>query len=242
MLVHRQSARVYDALCRHKDYAAASETLRRVLQRVMPDASSLLDVACGTGQHLRHLRNHYRVEGLDLSREMLEITRERCPGIPLHEGSLVDFRLARTFDVVTCLFGSIAYAASVDRLHRAVHSLANHVRPGGVLVVEPWIAPDRFVSGRLVFDHVDDPGLAVARMYVTRREGGVSIYESDYLVGTPQGVSTFREREELGLFSDDEYRDAFRAAALAVMEADGDLFGYGLYVLRAMAARDGTKG
>jgi dTDP-3-amino-3,4,6-trideoxy-alpha-D-glucopyranose N,N-dimethyltransferase len=233
---YSRSARVYDALCRHKDYAAATRALREILQRVVPHAASLLDVACGTGRHLEHLRNHFRVEGLDNSPEMLEIARNRCPGIPFHEGTLVDFRLPDTFDVVTCLFGSIGYALTVEDLQRAVDSMADHLNPAGVLVVEPWLTPERFVSGRLVFDSVDDPDLKVARMYVTRREERISMFESDYLVAATQGISHFKERQALGLFTEDEYRCVFVAAGLDVIETAGDLFGYGLYVCRAPAA------
>lgn len=228
---------MYDALCRHKDYAAATVVLREILQRVVPHATSLLDVACGTGRHLEHLRSHYRVEGLDLSPEMLQIARSRCPGIPFHEGSLVDFRLADTFDVVTCLFGSIGYALTLENMRRAFHTMARHLKPGGVLVVEPWLSPDRFVSGRLVFDSVDDPDFKVARMYVTRREERISVFESDYLVASTQGVSYFKECEALGLFTEDEYRGVFVEAGLDVVEAAGDLFGYGLYVCRRPAAK-----
>jgi SAM-dependent methyltransferase len=235
---YSQSARVYDALCRHKDYAAASLALRGILERAVPHAASLLDVACGTGGHLEHLRSHFRVEGLDFSPEMLEIARRRCPGTPFHEGTLVDFRLPDTFDVITCLFGSIGYALTLDHLHRAVESMAHHLEPAGALVVEPWLTPDRFVSGRLVFDSIDDPDLKVARMYVTRRDGRVSVFESDYLVASTQGVSHFKERQALGLFTEEEYRRAFAEAGLDVVDTGGDLFGYGLYVCR----KPGTKG
>jgi SAM-dependent methyltransferase len=237
--MYSQSARVYDRLCRHKDYAAATAALRQILARVAPDASSLLDVACGTGQHLRLLRDHFRVEGLDVSPEMLAVAREHCPGVPLHQATLVDFDLARTFDVVVCLFGSIGYAVSASNMRLAVCSMARHVRPGGALIVEPWLSPERFVAGRPVFDCVDDPDLKVARMYVTRREGAVSVFDSDYLVGTAGGVTHFTERQELGLFTDDEYRAAMSDARLEVVDTTGSLFGYGLYVCRAAPQTNG---
>jgi SAM-dependent methyltransferase len=227
-----KSARLYDSLSGQKDYAAASATLRKVLRKVAPNAKSLLDVACGTGRHLQHLRDHFSVAGLDRSPEMLEVARQRCVGVPLYEGSLVGFRLSRTFDVVTCLFGSIGYARTTRNLNRAVRTMKRHLRSGGALVVEPWVTPDRFVSGKLVFDRVDEPDLKIARMYVTSREGRLSVFESDYLVCTADGVRHFRERQELGLFTDEEYRAAFLEAGLEIVDMQGDLFGYGLYVCR----------
>lgn len=232
-----QSAQVYDALCRRKDYAAASVRIREIVHTAVPHATSLLDVGCGTGRHLQHLREYYRVEGLDRSHEMLEGARQRCPDIPFHEATLIDFQLARRFDVVTCLFGSIGYAVTVENLRRAVQCMAGHLSAGGALIVEPWVSPERFVTGRLVFDAVDDPDLKVARMYVTRCEGRISIFESDYLVATTERVTHFRERQELGLFTDEEYRHAFAEAGLVVVDASSDLFGYGLYVCLAKSSK-----
>ena len=231
--MYRQSAQVYDALCRHKDYEGACLKLRDIVRRVAPDAASLLDVACGTGRHLEYLQRDFRVEGVDLSPEMLALARGRCPDVRFHEASLVDFDLAGRFDAVTCLFGSIGYARTPDELDRAVGNMVRHLGAGGVLVVEPWVTPSEFVTGRLVCDTVDDPDRKVARLYVTRREGQVSVFDSHYLIATPDGVEHFTEREELGLFTDGQYRDAFSKAGLEVVDASSDLFGYGLYVCRA---------
>jgi hypothetical protein len=110
--------------------------------------------------------------------------------------------------------------------------MALHLRPEGVLVVEPWITPGRFVTGRLVFDRVDDADLKVARMYITKRRGTISIFDSHYVVATPAGVDHFTERQELGLFTDQQYRRAFADAGLAVVATTPDLFGYGMYICR----------
>lgn len=233
MTMHEHSADVYDALCAHLDYEGANSRLRGLVGDLVPDAASLLDVACGTGRHLELLAPHYEVEGLDLSPQMLDVARTRCPNARLHEGDLVDFSLDRTFDVVCCLFGSIGYAGSVANLDRAISRLAVHVRPGGGVVVEPWVAPERFREGKLVYDSVRDDDLNVARMYVTRQVGRASVYEMDYIVGTPSGVTHFAEYQELGLFTDHEYRQAFARAGLELADTDVDLFGYGLYAARA---------
>jgi hypothetical protein len=83
-----------------------------------------------------------------------------------------------------------------------------------------------------VFDQVDDADLKVARMYVTKRRGSVSVFDSEYLVANATSVTHFTERQELGLFTDEQYREAFHNAGLSVVATGPELFGYGLYVCR----------
>jgi SAM-dependent methyltransferase len=225
-----KSAAFYDALYHFKDYPAACETLHGVIQAARPGASTLLDVGCGTGKHLEHLRRWYRVEGQDLNEGLLAEAAGRLPGVPLHQGDMVDFSLDRKFDVVTCLFSAIAYVRTVDRMYAAIANLARHLEPGGVLVVEPWFTPERAWSGHITSNYADHPDLKIAWMYTTERVDRLTILDIHYLVGTPQRVDHFTERHELGLFTEEETLDAFARAGLEAEFDPQGLFGRGLYV------------
>jgi ubiquinone/menaquinone biosynthesis C-methylase UbiE len=225
-----KSAEFYDALYHFKDYAAAAKQLRTLIQQTCPGATTLLDVGCGTGQHLQHLRGHYQVEGLDLNAKLLKIARQRCPGILFHEGNMVDFNLDRSFDVVTCLFSSIGYVGTIDNLAQAVASMSRHLKPGGILFVEPWFSPENYWTGRLTANFVDQPELKIAWMYLSELKGRTSILDIHYLVGTPQGVDHFTERHEAGLFAYAEYLEAFRRCGLDVRHDPTGLFGRGMYI------------
>lgn len=61
-------------------------------------------------------------------------------------------------------------------------------------------------------------------------EGTVSTLDIHHLVTTPEGVETFAERHELGLFTNEEYLDAFAAVGLAAEHDPAGLLGRGLYV------------
>jgi ubiquinone/menaquinone biosynthesis C-methylase UbiE len=87
-----RSARWYDTIYSFKDYAAEADSLRALLAQHRPGARRLLDVACGTGEHLRHLRAHFAVEGIDASPDMLAIARAKLPGMPLHLADMRSFR------------------------------------------------------------------------------------------------------------------------------------------------------
>jgi len=225
-----KSARYYDRLYWFKDYVAAGEQLHRLVQTRRPDASRLLDLACGTGMHLASLRNYYAVEGLDLNADLLEFARERCPGVPFHEADMRTFQLGRTFHVVTCLFSSIAYVRTPENLRTTVANIARHLEPGALTLIEPWFTPETYWSGTVTANFVNDPDLKIAWMYLSERRSNLSVLDIQYLVGTTDGIERFNEVHELGLFSHQEYLDAFRAAGLIVEHDPVGFFGRGLYI------------
>jgi SAM-dependent methyltransferase len=228
-----RSARIYDAVYASiRDYPREAADLDRLIQERRPGARTLLDVACGTAAHLEHLVGRYDVEGLDLDPEMLAVARERLPAVPFHEGDMASFDLGTRFDAVVCLFSSIGYVRTEERLRQAIAAMARHLEPQGVLVVEPWLAPDVWQVGHLSALFVDEPELKIARMAIAGREGAISSVDFHYLVATPEGIEHFTERHELGLFTVEQHLGAFRAAGLEVEhDAEGPM-GRGLYLAR----------
>jgi len=225
-----QSVRYYDAIYSFKDYAAEAAHLHTLLQAAgCPDGATLLDVACGTGMHDQHLKACYRVEGLDIKPEFVAIARQRNPELAYHTGDMLDFALPGRYGAIVCLFSSVGYLHTVEQLVTAVGNMARHLGPGGVLVVEPWLAPEVYRSGTLGAHFVDEPDLKIARFSVNRLEGRCSVIDMHYMVATLEEVQTFVERHELMLFTHDEYLDAFRAAGLAVTHDEKGLTGRGLY-------------
>jgi SAM-dependent methyltransferase len=163
---------------------------------------------------------------------MLAVARERLgDSVPLHQGDMLAFELGRTFDAVTCLFSAIGHVRTLPNLRRAVARMAAHVAHGGVLVVEPWIHPDGWRGDRGVHaELVDRPELKVARIGLNTRRGRLTTLEMHYLAGTPDGVRYVVERLRLGLFTHEEYVDAFRRTGLDVHHDPVGLMGRGLYV------------
>jgi ubiquinone/menaquinone biosynthesis C-methylase UbiE len=228
--VFQRSAAFYDALYSFLDYGGAVRELRATLDREAPRATRLLDVACGTGRHLELLRNRYEVEGLDINPTMLEVARERCPGVPFHEADMAEFSLEGSFDVVMCLFSSIGYVRTEARLRDAVGCMSRHLAPGGLLLIEPWFTPEQYWTGTITANHVDQPDLKITWMYTSEREGAVSVLDIHYMVGRQAGIETFRERHEVGLFTEQQHLDAFGNAGLEARHETGGPSGRGLYL------------
>ena len=214
-----------------KDYGAEAAKLTAfVHQYSRSTGQRLLDVACGTGLHLSYLKQHFQVEGLDLDKQILAIARQRNPEVPLHQADMTDFNLGHTFDVVTCLFSAIGYVKTLDNLARAAQCMAQHVTPGGVLLIEPWFTPETWRPGTVHARFIDEPALKIARINTSVVDGRLSSMDMHYLIGTPAGTEHYVERHELGLFTSDEMTDALTACGLEVTYDATGLTGRGLYI------------
>jgi SAM-dependent methyltransferase len=217
----RHTASVYDLLYEAggKDYAAEATVLHALVQDRSPGASSLLDVACGTGGHLVHLRRWYEVAGVDLDPGMLDEARRRLPGEQLVEADMRSFRLERKFDAVLCLFSSIGYMTSTRDLDRAVSTMVSHLRPGGVFVVDGWLRPDAWRQDAPIFvQTASDDTMTVARLSRGRRDGNKTTLEMHHLLGSPDGIEHVVDMHELTLFEPHQYEESLHNAGLVAIE------------------------
>jgi SAM-dependent methyltransferase len=208
-------ADVYELVyrARGKDWAAEATETTRLIRDRLPGASSLLDVACGTGAHLETFDDLFaHTEGLELSPAMLERAAARLPAVPLHQGDMRAFDLGRTFDAVVCLFTAIGYLPTLPDMRAAVAAMVRHLRPGGVLVVEPWWFPERFLDGYVAGDLASDEHRTVARISHSTRQGRTTRMEVRFVIGEADGIREFTEIDLLTLFTQEEYLTAFTDA------------------------------
>ncbi len=229
---YARSAAFYDLIYGQKPYEGEAEWVHGLIQKhLRSGGDALLDVGCGTGGHLAHLRRHYRCDGLDLDAGLLQIARERYPDGRFHPGDMAEFDLGRRYEALTCLFSAIGYVRTEARLRQTMRTFARHLAPGGVAVVEPWLTPDVFTPGYVHLDAPEHPDVKVARMSHSGLRDGLCVLTFWYLVGRPEGIEHFHERHELGLFTVEQMTEAMRAAGLEVVEHDPHgLTGRGLYV------------
>ncbi|GGX46489.1 class I SAM-dependent DNA methyltransferase [Streptomyces chryseus] len=227
-------ARLYDLVHqgKGKDYQAEAKELARLVTQRCPRARSLLDVACGTGMHLRHLGEFFQeVAGVEVSPDMLDIAQRRNPAVRIHPGDMRDFALGRRFDAVICMFSSIGHMRDQGELDAAIGRFAAHLPPGGVVVVDPWWFPETFTPGYVGASLVEAEGRTIARFSHSALEDGATRIDVDYLVGVPgEGVEHLKETHRITLFSRAQYEAAFAAAGLGVEFLPQAATGRGLFV------------
>lgn len=214
--MYGDAARFYDVIhdARGRDATAEAELVIGETLRRNAEAASLLDVGCGTGAHLPRFASDFDVVGVDLSPPMLEIAAERAPGVQVVEGDFRSFQLGRAFDVVVSLFSGIGYLTEQEDLDAAVANMAEHLNPGGVLLIEGWVEPDYWIGSTVNAESGRQGDLAVARAVRSSKSGMHCAIEMQYVAATPHGITTVEERHTMRLSDPDEFRDSFAAGGL----------------------------
>jgi hypothetical protein len=135
------------------------------------------------------------------------------------------------------MFSSIGYAVTLDRVVSALACMRRHLRPAGVLLIEPWFGPGALQDGHVTLQTADTATTKIARVSRNEITDRVSCLQFEYLVADSGGIRHLVEHHELGLFTRTEMESAFSRAGLRVsFEASGPA-GRGLYVASDAGAR-----
>ncbi len=185
--------------------------IRRLLQGV--SSPSLLDLGCGTGEHLAVLSDSgIRCTGIDNSDDMLTVARMRFPGAAkFTTGSMLSFDYYEEFDAVVSLFGSFNYMVNDSDVDKVFWNTWRALKPGGVGLFEVWNAvPVQKIKTK-------DIGVVsitnAAGMEITRERGftlagysGRTVVEVNYNYTIKNGTSsrTIRDRHVMRAFEKDE--------------------------------------
>lgn len=136
---YASSSKYYDLIYRAKDYKRESTFLKKLIGKFYNKKQILLlDVGCGTGQHLKYLAKsrNYRLVGLDADPEMLRIARNKLNSLEFVKGKMQNFSFKNKFDVITCLFSTIAYNTNNIMLFLTLKNFNCNLKKRGLLMFD----------------------------------------------------------------------------------------------------------
>jgi SAM-dependent methyltransferase len=201
----------------------------------------ILELGVGTGRLAVPLADAgFEVTGVDVDPAMLERAAGRAARagdaarrrLTLVEADMLDARLAgaSSYRLAFIALNTLFVLATRERQARAIRTLAAHLAPGGLAVVDVWV-PDvddlvRF-DGRLIleYDRRDpETGRVVTKVASARHDPAFGVVDltSIFEEGEP-GASTVRwiRRDALRLVGPDELRRLAEEAGLVVEQVAG---------------------
>jgi SAM-dependent methyltransferase len=119
-----------------EEYAEEAAYAATVLSSASIPVRDVLELGSGGGHNAVHLKAHFAMTLVDLSAEMLTVSRRLNPECDHRQGDMRAVRLGRTFDAVF-VHDAVDYMTSEADLRRVIETAFVHCRPGGVAVFVP---------------------------------------------------------------------------------------------------------
>lgn len=213
-------AKYYDQIyLKRKDYQKEAKTVKEIIKQFEKRPSrTLLDVGCGTGEHLKYLSSDFQCRGIDLNTDMIEIAKKKVPNAKFKVANMVNFKLEEKFDVITCLFSSIGYVQNFNNLVKTLENFYEHLSDEGLVVVEPWIFKKDFKKGYIGLDTYEDEKVKLARMATSKIVGSKWLVSMHYLIGEKGQIRHVEELHEMLALDYTDYIKAFESTLLKDIE------------------------
>ncbi|WP_333608028.1 class I SAM-dependent DNA methyltransferase [Arsukibacterium sp.] len=125
----------YDLMCCDINYQAQSLGVQRLHQLFGNGGKQYLDLACGSGPHIRHFIDAgYQCQGLDLNQPMLTLAQARCPEAGFMLADMGHFNLAQPVDLISCFLYSVHYNPNLSALSQCFARVHASLTRGGIFV------------------------------------------------------------------------------------------------------------
>jgi SAM-dependent methyltransferase len=204
MRLYRELAAWWPLLSPPAEYLETATFYRELLEAASaPPPRTLLELGSGGGNHASHLKQHFALTLVDLSPQMLAVSRALNPECEHVAGDMRSVRLGRAFD---CVFvhDAIDYMRSEADLRAVFDTAFLHCRPGGAFLAAPDHVRETFEPG------TDDGGSDAPDGRGLRYLGwtwdpdpadSTALTDYAYLLRDPDGcVTVEHDRHEFGLF------------------------------------------
>jgi SAM-dependent methyltransferase len=145
MKLYDELAEFWPQMSGPEEFKHEAALFTRVLKKATkPAPHTLLELGGGSGFVASHLKSRFKMTLVDLSPNMLAISRGLNPELEHLEGDIRTLRLRRTFDAVF-VHDSIAHMLTQKDLKAAIKTAFVHCRPGGAALFVPDETRESFI-------------------------------------------------------------------------------------------------
>lgn len=131
-----------------EDYAEEAAHWKNTLRELLgPGRHEILELGVGGGHNLSHLTSEFNATAVDLSEQMLSLSKKLNPSATHLVGDMRTVRLDKKFKAVL-IHDAISHITSEDDLRATFATAAAHLEPGGVFITTPDNIRETFKSPR----------------------------------------------------------------------------------------------
>lgn len=180
------------------------------------DVGSLLHLGSGGGCNDYTFKKYFKVTGIDISREMINLSSRINPEVQYVMADMRSIELKKKFDAVFTSYESIEYMATHRDLKKALRTAYNSLKENGIFLLIVGQTLENFKQNQtetsthrkgdteVVFienfydPDKDDSTFEATYIFLARKKGNLSIYSDKHIVGIFSRKTWLRLLTEVG--------------------------------------------
>ena len=203
--------------------------VRALIESGEPAPKRVLELGSGGGNSAFHLKKRFAMTLVDLSPQMLAVSRALNPECEHVEGDIRTVRLGRTFDAVY-VYDAICHMTTEADLRAVMQTAYEHLRPGGVAMFVPDFVRETFVENTDHGGNDTERGSVRFLQWTTDPDPHDTNYLVDFaiLIRDLQGQTRLvHDRHVYGLFHRATWRRLLRGVGFDLKSVEGAIAGFG---------------
>lgn len=184
---------------------------------------TVLDMTCGTGVQVEYLfKKGYQITASDLSKEMLDIAKKKCPNIDFHQG---DIRIAKygEFDAVITIFNAIGHLSKKD-FEKAIKNIFNNLNKKGIYIFDIFNLD--FMKKNFINHEFIDVAKEIKNMKAVRfnnnkldfEKGIMHINQKTLIQQGKDKIKSIKEEWDMQIYSSEELKEILKRNGCEVLE------------------------
>lgn len=230
MKLYSELAEWWHTFSTPEDYREEAAVFERLLTNSSdPTPRTLLELGSGGGNSASHLKARFAMTLVDLSPQMLAVSRALNPECEHMQGDIRTMRLGRTFDAVF-VHDAICHMTTESDLRAAMKTAYAHCRPGGAALFAPDFVRETFDENVDQGGNDTDRGSVRFLQWTTDPDPRDTTYFVDFaiLIRDRQGrMRVEHDRHTYGLFSRADWRRLLREVGFVLKTPRAMLEGLG---------------
>ncbi len=237
MKLYSELAEWWPTFAAPEDFREEAAFFGRVLtETCVPPPRAVLELGSGGGNNASHLKAHFAMTLVDLSPNMLAVSRKLNPECEHLEGDIRTLRLHREFDAVF-VHDAICHMTTEADLRAVMRTAFEHCRPGGAALFAPDFVRETFVENTYHGGSDSDRGSVRFVQWTTDPDPSDTSYFVDFAILIRDRDGRMRvehDRQIYGLFARVTWRRLLREVGFEVKKRSDviDDFGRDIFVGR----------
>jgi len=182
-----------------EEYQEDTELFSNVIKNYSKtEVRTLLHFGCGAGGNDYTFKKYFKITGVDISNNMLEIAQHLNPDVVYYQDDMRTIDLGEYFDAVA-IPDSIGYMTTQIDLQSTLTTAYKHLKPGGVLLIVTSTT-EQLTENNFVYtgsredveitvyenNYIADPSKTVYEatfVYLIRHKGKLEIHTDSHVLG-----------------------------------------------------------